>query len=339
MKDNCGVYRITCLPTGRVYVGSSINIDRRLRGHWSLLDKGKHSNPRLQRAWIRYGASAFAAEVLVNCMPAAALELEQLLLDEHLSQGSCFNIALETRAPMAGRKHSADAHRRMSEAQKGRVVSAAVREHMRALTIGRPWSPTMREGQMKVRAQRSEATAAKVAAEKAVKAAAPKSKRVLSEEHRKALSEKLTGLKRSEQTREKMRIAARDRTEDRFLKVSVALTGRAKSDEHKAKISETKRLRFQDPEYAERQLRAMQDGITPESRTRGTEKMRERMKDPAMREQISKSLKGRKASNETKAKLSAAHKGKTLPEEQKALLSQRATERWARWRAERDAKK
>lgn len=59
-----GIYRITCIPTGKIYVGSAKNLRKRYKNHFNKLRNGKHPNPKLQRAFNKYGADAFSFEVL-----------------------------------------------------------------------------------------------------------------------------------------------------------------------------------------------------------------------------------------------------------------------------------
>ena len=50
-----GVYQIKNLINGKLYIGSSIDVDKRLKSHFSALDKGCHNNAYLQNAWNKYG--------------------------------------------------------------------------------------------------------------------------------------------------------------------------------------------------------------------------------------------------------------------------------------------
>lgn len=62
--NNCGLYTITCVDTGKVYVGSSSNIRSRWGCHRSDLKRGVHPNPYLQNAWCKYGGASFVFSVL-----------------------------------------------------------------------------------------------------------------------------------------------------------------------------------------------------------------------------------------------------------------------------------
>ena len=79
-----GVYAIENLTTGKLYVGSSIAIRRRVRDHFYRLAKGQHSNPYLQRAYLKDGADVFTVIVLEDLPGADQADLlaaEQRWLD------------------------------------------------------------------------------------------------------------------------------------------------------------------------------------------------------------------------------------------------------------------
>jgi group I intron endonuclease len=59
-----GVYKITCLENGKIYIGSTVNFDKRRKEHWRLLKGNYHTNKYLQRAWNKYGAKQFKIELI-----------------------------------------------------------------------------------------------------------------------------------------------------------------------------------------------------------------------------------------------------------------------------------
>ena len=77
----CGVYRIANLVNGKIYIGSSVNIEQRWAVHRSLLFYRKHQNAHLQSAWSLYGPESFVFEVLVEADRSDILEIEQERLD------------------------------------------------------------------------------------------------------------------------------------------------------------------------------------------------------------------------------------------------------------------
>lgn len=59
-----GVYCITNLKNGKVYIGSAVSIKRRRDQHFCLLRAGDHPNKHLQAAYLKYGEKNFVFETL-----------------------------------------------------------------------------------------------------------------------------------------------------------------------------------------------------------------------------------------------------------------------------------
>lgn len=87
---SCGIYKIQHIDTGRTYVGRSGNVEQRLRAHFSALQRGKHHNPDLQRAWNDHGADAFTVDVL-ECDPGDIERLERECIAAFDEQAGTFN--------------------------------------------------------------------------------------------------------------------------------------------------------------------------------------------------------------------------------------------------------
>ena len=60
-----GIYAITNIQTGDRYIGSSVNVPKRLSQHISMLRIGKHHSSVLQAAWDEHGEDAFSTDILV----------------------------------------------------------------------------------------------------------------------------------------------------------------------------------------------------------------------------------------------------------------------------------
>ena len=60
---NEGIYKITCKENDKVYIGRSIDIDKRLKAHRCSLRSGKHINKKLQSDFNKYGENSFTFEV------------------------------------------------------------------------------------------------------------------------------------------------------------------------------------------------------------------------------------------------------------------------------------
>ncbi len=76
-----GVYKITCLSSGKYYIGYSKNVKRRFNAHKSGLKRNKHQNQHLQKSYNKYNIENFTFETLHTCNTideAKSLELQYL---------------------------------------------------------------------------------------------------------------------------------------------------------------------------------------------------------------------------------------------------------------------
>ena len=76
-----GVYQIRCIPTGKIYVGSAVDLRRRWYAHRCLLRRGNHPNRHLLHAWEKYGENNFEFTVLEFTTPDKLLQVEQEWID------------------------------------------------------------------------------------------------------------------------------------------------------------------------------------------------------------------------------------------------------------------
>ena len=85
MEKILGIYSITNLTNGKLYIGSSNNIYRRWREHKKLLNKNVHHSYLLQNAWNKYGENNFIFEIIEECSEDMLLEREQYYIDLYSS--------------------------------------------------------------------------------------------------------------------------------------------------------------------------------------------------------------------------------------------------------------
>jgi len=137
-----GVYIIRNTQNGKVYVGSSVDMEERWKVHRQRLRQGMTT--RLGRAWTKYGERAFEFKVIEEVTPGQLIEREQYWIDTMLAYSFGYNSRPKARtclgmirgAPSKEHRHkNAEAHtgsrnpnwgthrseetkRRISEAQK-----------------------------------------------------------------------------------------------------------------------------------------------------------------------------------------------------------------------------
>jgi group I intron endonuclease len=212
------IYRIRNIVSGRVYVGSAVNVQHRWQCHRHRLRKGNHHSASMQSSWNKHGADAFSFEIIELCDPSDFIKREQFWID---ALNSCdprlgFNMCPAAGSPL-GLK------RQLSEAVKKNIGAAAaaknrtpeMREKVRASKLAYYKNPEnlekLRAMALKYWATRdrenatfsmtgrkhSDATRAKMSASRSGKIFGP-----LSEEHKIKLRRS-----RSEETKAKMRAA------------------------------------------------------------------------------------------------------------------------------------
>ncbi len=128
MQTICGIYGIRHIESGRVYVGQSIDVNRRFTEHKSELRNDKHYNLYLQRAWNKYGELAFSFIVLEECN-----ELSLPIRENYwISTNETFNLILDvtTRCgksnPNYGKKNTIETRIKMSEGRSKKLTADIV---------------------------------------------------------------------------------------------------------------------------------------------------------------------------------------------------------------------
>ena len=87
-----GVYQIQNTVNGKCYVGSSIDIDRRRKSHFSMLARGTHHSIKLARAYAKYGPTAFTFDVLETCEPTDNIAREEHWINLKNSARAGYNV-------------------------------------------------------------------------------------------------------------------------------------------------------------------------------------------------------------------------------------------------------
>ncbi len=82
LPHTSGVYQIRCLPTGKIYVGSTVDLRHRWEQHYRELRRGDHHNHHLQNGWDKYGEENFEFVVLELVAEPDLLRVEQAWLDK-----------------------------------------------------------------------------------------------------------------------------------------------------------------------------------------------------------------------------------------------------------------
>ena len=74
-----GVFQIRNLTNGKVFIGSSTNLNGIFNRHRFALNAGSHQSKELQKDWSKSGAENFAFEVLEELHPRENLDIRREL--------------------------------------------------------------------------------------------------------------------------------------------------------------------------------------------------------------------------------------------------------------------
>ena len=140
MSKICGIYKITS-PTGRVYIGQSIDIKRRLRDYkYPEQVKGQR---KLYYSLKKYGYKKHKFEIVMQCDIEKLNEMEIFYVDAY----NTFNTKHGLNCNYGGGSqaiHSEETKRRRAESNKGRKVSEEAKKRISEAKMGRPQNPNQK---------------------------------------------------------------------------------------------------------------------------------------------------------------------------------------------------
>jgi len=276
MLNKPGIYQIaSTIKPDRIYIGSAVNLRKRINNHSFDLVHQRHGNSKLQNHCNKYGIEDLVFTIIILCSPSQLIEYEQIFIDR---RKPWFNIRKIADSNL-GIVYSEEYCRKLSETRKGREPwnkglrgvykhSEETREKMRK-NAGRPnlgkhpSLETRRLMSQKMKGRKGTWTGKKrgpqprevverrVAATRAT--LAKNGKKTIPEELRQRLREAslLNGSKPpsrkgchvSDETKLKLKMAMTGRvmTKEHKNKISEAQRGKKLSEEHKKKLSEAKK--------------------------------------------------------------------------------------------------
>lgn len=94
--EKSGIYIIKNNIDNKIYIGQSMNVQRRLYDHKRCLTKGIHYNKFLQRAFDKYGKDAFEFRLLCECPKAELDEKEKYFIEKYDSMNPRLGYNLES---------------------------------------------------------------------------------------------------------------------------------------------------------------------------------------------------------------------------------------------------
>ena len=257
---SAGVYLLENTVTGKVYVGSTTrNLRARIQHHQLQLRRGRHTNPKLQNAWAKYGEEAFTCRVLLVCAPKDCLFFEQRALDRFEACGPKGYNLVPKAGNVQGLRHTDEAKRKISRGNTGKIISDDQKLALSRAHKGKTISPENKEAVRRRHkgAPKSEEHRAKLAAaatgrshsaETKAKIGAASRGRTFTDEQRESISAGVRQAYATTDLREKVAAASRGRKMSPAARAACDWTGRTHTDEAKRKIGEASAKRTHPPE-------------------------------------------------------------------------------------------
>lgn len=113
-----GIYAIENTISKKMYIGSSVNVKKRIAQHFSQLRSKKHNNKHLQASFEKYGEAGFSYRLLEET--TQLLEREQHFLD---TLKPAYNI-LPVAGRLTGYKHTKETLEKIRKTKAARPTAA-----------------------------------------------------------------------------------------------------------------------------------------------------------------------------------------------------------------------
>ena len=130
-----GIYKITN-PKGKIYIGQSVNIEKRWNRYKNLIPKDCIGQPLIYRSLIKYGVKNHIFEIIELCNKEELNKLESY----YIALYNSFNSKCGLNLTSGGTNYlfSDISRRKMSIAQKNKIVSKETRLKMSISQKNRP---------------------------------------------------------------------------------------------------------------------------------------------------------------------------------------------------------
>jgi group I intron endonuclease len=212
-----GIYIIRHRDSGKLYVGSSVNIRRRAYSHENALTHGTHANAHLQAAFALYGDAAFEVTLIgavadrETLRAAEAAAIARFRSDD---RALGYNVEPVVMGPVG---RAPETILKMAAASRGKKQSAETIARRVASLVGGKHPP------------RSAAMLERAADAQRGKTHTP--------EHKAKIAAAMRGRRMSDETRQKMSRINSNRSDETLRKMALAATGKKASKEARARMS------------------------------------------------------------------------------------------------------
>lgn len=102
------VYAIACADAEGVYVGSSVDVAKRIREHWLALGRNRHHSRLLQSLWNSFGPASLYVVVIARPSSENLVRVEQAFIEAAIASGTCLNARRRAVKPRGPRRAGPD---------------------------------------------------------------------------------------------------------------------------------------------------------------------------------------------------------------------------------------
>lgn len=128
-----GIYVLVNKENGNFYIGSSSNVNNRLKSHKKMIESKNHTNKKIKEDSLVYDESCFFGKKIMDLPNDVFIlrEVEQMFIDYFYNESNFYNIHPKARGgaldgeknPMYGKKHSKESREKMSINSSGENYS------------------------------------------------------------------------------------------------------------------------------------------------------------------------------------------------------------------------
>ena len=140
-----GIYVIIDTLSGKYYIGSAVNIKKRICNHVYKFKRNIHSNPHMQSIWNK-NPNRFICNTLKFVETDKLLQAEQsfidvaMLAEKNGKNQECMNVLIIANSHF-GRKRSKETIEKLKKINLGRIPNEETRMKMRMAKLGKKQSP------------------------------------------------------------------------------------------------------------------------------------------------------------------------------------------------------
>ena len=130
----CGIYKITCLINSNIYIGQSVNINERWRGHKKMYCGTAN---RLSRSMYKHGVENHKFEIIEECKTELLNEREHHWITHFDTFNTKHGLNLLDWGRVGCHKMADETRKKISESNKGRIISESQKKRISIANTGK----------------------------------------------------------------------------------------------------------------------------------------------------------------------------------------------------------